>query len=155
MARDAGLPRVPGRLEAEAVAVGLLALALFVEVALLSYVQSDPWWGFGERVANRCGPVGAAVAGVLAGSFGWAAHVLPVAAAWIALRYLRGLPMRPRWIPIAAWGGFWMALAGSLEALRNSFPDALPAGAGGLLGSVLVEGLSGAFYLAGTHLILG
>ena len=154
MARDAVFPRVPGRLEAEAVAVGLLALALFLEVALLSYVPSDPWWGFGERVANRCGPVGAAVAGVLAGSFGWAAHVLPIAAAWIALRYLRGLPMRPRWIPITAWGGFGVALAGSMDALRHSFPDALPAGAGGLLGRGLVDGLSGAVYLAGTHLVL-
>ena len=55
------------------------------------------------RVENWCGPAGALVAGVLAGSLGWAAHVLPVAAAVIAVRYLRGLPLRPRWIPVAGW----------------------------------------------------
>ena len=71
-------PRVPGRLEAEAVAVTLLALAGFVELALLSYDPADPAWGFGETVANRCGPVGAFVAAGLAGTLGWAGHMLPL-----------------------------------------------------------------------------
>lgn len=154
MTRGADLPRVPGRLEAEAVAVGLFAIALFLEAALWSYAPGDPWWGFGERVANRCGPVGAALAGVLAGTFGLAAHVLPLAAAWIGLRYLRGQPMRPRWIPLTAWSGFWIALAGSFAALQQSFPGALPAAAGGRVGAALVGALEGAFYLAGTHLLL-
>jgi len=61
--RERAEPRVPGRLEAEAIALGLFAFAGFVAVALVTYSPEDPWWGFGERVANRCGPVGALVAG--------------------------------------------------------------------------------------------
>ncbi|MBW2281224.1 MAG: DNA translocase FtsK 4TM domain-containing protein, partial [Deltaproteobacteria bacterium] len=153
--RPADAVRVPGRLEAEAVAVGLFALAAFLEVSLFSYSPSDPWWGFGAPVENLCGPAGAALAGVLAGGLGQAAHMLPLAAVWIALRYLRGLPIRARWIPLTAWTGFAFALAGSLDAFERSFPGSLPAAAGGALGSRLVDGLASAFYLPGTHLLLG
>ena len=82
--------REPGRLEAEAMALGLFALAGFVELSLLSYAPGDPWWGFGSPVENRCGPVGALIAAGLAGLLGWASHVLPLAASVVGVRYLRG-----------------------------------------------------------------
>jgi DNA segregation ATPase FtsK/SpoIIIE, S-DNA-T family len=146
--------RLPGRLEAEAVAVSLGALALFVEIALLSYQPADPTFARGVRVENWCGPAGALVAGVLAGSLGWAAHVLPVAAAVIAWRYLRGLPLRPRWIPIAGWSLCLLSLAGGAEVLRRAFPEAVSPHAGGALGALVVAPLSHAFYLAGSSLVL-
>ncbi len=43
-------PRTPGRVEAEVVALGLLACALLVEVALASYSPADPLWGLGQPV---------------------------------------------------------------------------------------------------------
>jgi len=144
----------PGRLEAEAVALALFAVAGFVELALLSYSPVDPWWGFGTQVANRCGPVGALVAAGLAGALGWAAHVLPLAAAVVALRYLRGLPVRPRWIPVAAWSVFWLTLAASFAALHQALPSVFPAHAGGDLGHIVVAGLKDALYLTGTSLLL-
>ncbi len=146
--------RLPGRLEAEAVAVSLGALALFVEIALLSYQPADPTFARGVPVENWCGPAGALVAGLLAGSLGWAAHVLPAAAAVIAWRYLRGLPLRPRWIPVAGWTLCLLSLAGGAEVLRRAFPEAVSAHAGGALGALVVAPLSHAFYLAGSSLVL-
>jgi S-DNA-T family DNA segregation ATPase FtsK/SpoIIIE len=147
-------PRQPGRLEAEAVAVSLAALALFTEVALLSYSPSDPLFESGARVANWCGPVGALVAGALAGSLGFAAHVLPIAAVVVAVRYLRGLPLRPRWIPLAGWSLSLLSLAAGFEILHRGFPDTFSAGAGGALGAAVVGPLSRAFYLAGSSFVL-
>src|SRR5262245_48467799 len=146
-------PRLPGRLEAEAVAVTLGALALFVEIALLSYQPADPLIARG-RVGNWCGPAGALVAGILAGSLGWAAHVLPAAAAVIAVRYLRGLPLRPRWIPVAGWTLCLLSLAGGFEVLARAFPEVVSPHAGGALGALVVGPLQHAFYLAGSSLVL-
>src|SRR5262245_28677885 len=147
-------PRLPGRLEAEAVAVTLGALGAFVEIALLSYQPADPLFARGVRVENWCGPAGALVAGVLAGSLGWAAHVLPLAAAVIAFRYLRGLPLRPRWIPLAGWTLCLLSLSGGFEVLHQSFPEAVSLHAGGALGALVVAPLCHAFYLAGSSLVL-
>ncbi len=147
-------PRQPGRLEAEAVALSLAALALFTEAALLSYSPSDPLIANGVRVANWCGPVGALVAGALAGSLGFAAHVLPLAAGVVAVRYLRGLPLRPRWIPLAGWTLCLLSLAGAFEILHRALPDTFSAAAGGLLGAAVVGPLSRAFYLAGSSFVL-
>jgi S-DNA-T family DNA segregation ATPase FtsK/SpoIIIE len=147
-------PRLPGRLEAEAVAVTLAALAAFTEVALLSYAPADPLIANGVRVANWCGPVGALVAGALAGSLGFAAHVLPLAAAGVAIRYLRGLPLRPRWIPLAGWTLCLLSLSAGFEVLHRAFPEAIASSAGGFLGAAVVGPLSRAFYLAGSTLVL-
>src|SRR6516165_7712690 len=117
-------PRLPGRLEAEAVAVTFGVLALFAEAALVSYDPSDPLLAHGVQVQNWCGPAGAFVAGVLAGTLGFAAHLLPLAAAVVAVRYLRGLPLRPRWIPLGGWALCVLALSGSFEVLHRAFPDA-------------------------------
>jgi S-DNA-T family DNA segregation ATPase FtsK/SpoIIIE len=152
--RGAEAARVPGRLEAEAVALGLLALAAFLEVALISHHEADPWWGFGDSVQNLCGPVGALVSRALVGTLGLAAHVLPLAAIVGAVRYLRGLRLRPRWIPAAAWSVSWIALSGLLEVVHGVFPARLPADAGGLVGKGLVGGLSALFHLPGTALLL-
>ncbi len=148
-------PRQPGRLESEAVALGLLALGLFTFVALLSYDPADPWWGFGRAVANRCGPAGALVAALLAGSLGLAAHLLPVACAVVALRYLRGSALRARWIPALAWTVCWIALAASAEVAARALPGLLPGRAGGAVGVVIVDGLAALFYLAGTSVLVG
>lgn len=132
--------------------MGLFALALFLWVALLSYSPADSWWGFGESVRNRCGPVGALVARALAGSLGYAANILPAACVIAGARYLAGLPVRPRWVPTLAWGVFAVALAASFEVTAQVWPDALPADSGGSLGRAVVGVLVGGLYLAGSAL---
>ncbi|MFI5316782.1 MAG: DNA translocase FtsK [Myxococcota bacterium] len=147
-------PRLPGRLEAEAVAVTFGALALFAEVALLSYQPADPLFAHGARVENWCGPAGALVAGALAGTLGWAAHLLPLAAGVVAWRYLRGLPLRPRWIPLGGWALCLLALSGTFEVLHRAFPDAVSAHAAGFLGALVAVPLARAFYLTGSLFVL-
>jgi DNA segregation ATPase FtsK/SpoIIIE, S-DNA-T family len=147
-------PRQPGRLEAEAVAVTFAALALFVEASLISYAPGDPLFAHGARVENWCGPAGAFTAGVLAGTLGFAAHLLPLAGGVVAWRYLRGLPIRSRWIPLGGWALCLLALSGSWEVLHRLFPDAVSAHAGGALGAVVVSPLVRAFYLTGSSFLL-
>jgi S-DNA-T family DNA segregation ATPase FtsK/SpoIIIE len=136
------------------VAVTLGALALFAEAALLSYRATDPVLARGAPVENWCGPAGALLAGMLAGSLGWAAHLVPVAAGVVAWRYLRGLPLRPRWIPLAGWALCLLALAGGFEVLHRALPDVVAPRAGGALGVFVVTPLARAFYLAGSSLLL-
>ncbi|HTO55134.1 MAG TPA: DNA translocase FtsK 4TM domain-containing protein [Myxococcota bacterium] len=147
-------PRLPGRLEAEAVAVTFAALALFAEASLISYAPSDPLFAHGARVENWCGPAGAFTAGVLAGTLGFAAHLLPLALGVVAWRYLRGLPIRSRWIPLAGWALCLLAMSGACEVLHRLFPDAVSAHAGGVLGGLVVAPLARAFYLTGTSFLL-
>jgi len=147
-------PRIPGRLEAEAMALALIALACLVEIALLTFSPADPLWGFGARVENACGPGGALAAGVLAGAFGRAAHLVPLLAAWLAVRYLRSLPMRPRWVPLLAWPAFAVLLAANLDVIHRLWPRALAADAGGRAGDAVVDALTIAFYPTGTMLVL-
>ena len=147
-------PRTPGRVEAEVVALGLVAAALLLEVALASYSPADPFWGLGQPVENLCGPVGALLAYGLAGSLGWASHGLPLAAVVVALRYLRGLPVRPRWVPIAAWSVFWVSVAASLDAAQRLFPADFSAELGGSFGAATVDALKSVVYLPGTTLLL-
>jgi S-DNA-T family DNA segregation ATPase FtsK/SpoIIIE len=140
--------------EAEVVALGLLAFAALLEVSLASYSPADPVWGFGEAVENLCGPIGAFVAFGLAGTLGWASHVLPVAGVVVALRYLRGLPVRARWVPIAAWSVFWISVAGTLDVLHRVAPAHFPDQAGGALGTATVDVLQSAVYLPGASVLL-
>jgi S-DNA-T family DNA segregation ATPase FtsK/SpoIIIE len=129
--------RTPGRLEAEAVAIALVALAVFALGSLLSFDARDPWWGFGARVRNLCGPLGATLARALRGALGLAAHVLPLALVVAAARYLRGLPLRPRWVPLCAWGAVWLSLAGLLETAARLAPTWFGPAPGGLVGRAI------------------
>ncbi len=146
-------PRLPGRLEAEAVALALFFAAGFVEVALLTYDARDSGL-VGTSVHNLCGPVGAWVSRALVGGVGAAAHVLPLAALVVGVRYLRGLPLRPRWIPLAAWCATWLALAASFEVASRAFPAALGPALGGAVGGAVVGVLERWLHLAGTGLVL-
>jgi S-DNA-T family DNA segregation ATPase FtsK/SpoIIIE len=136
------------------VSLGLVAVAGLLEVALWSYDPRDPLWAFGSEVLNRCGPVGALLAGLLAGAVGWAAHALPIACLAIAVRYLRGMAMRPRWIPLASWLVVCVSIASLFEVLHRGFPASVSADAGGRVGAAIVSLLSSALYLAGTAVVL-
>ena len=151
--RERAEPRQPGRLEAETVGLGLFTLAAFLEVALWSHSPADPWLGFGEPVDNLCGPIGALLAAVLVRSLGYASHVLPIACVAIGVRYLRGLPVRARWIPTTAWTLAWITLAAGLEAGGGALTEPVAA-AGGAVGAGVLGALVSGFHLAGASLII-
>jgi S-DNA-T family DNA segregation ATPase FtsK/SpoIIIE len=72
----------------------------------------------------------------------------------VAWRYLRGLPLRPRWIPLAGWTLCLISLSAGFEVLARALPGLVGAHAGGWLGAALVDPLARAFYLAGSSFVL-
>ena len=147
--------RLPGRLEAEAVAVSLAALALFVEIALLSYQPPIRLLRAGRagrelvRARGRAGRgrarrqprLGGARAARRRGGDRVALPARTSAAAALDSRSRAGRLCL-------------LSLAGGAEVLRRAFPEVVSAHAGGALGALVVAPLSHAFYLAGSSLVL-
>ncbi|MGH8243568.1 MAG: DNA translocase FtsK 4TM domain-containing protein, partial [Steroidobacteraceae bacterium] len=139
----------------------LTALALVLLISLASFDPSDRSFSYtGEpgRVGNLIGPLGAWLASALYLFFGWPAFLFPVAigfGAWSGLKRVPGAPGQGRSTIALRVSGLAGALASScgLAALHFS-AGVLPAGAGGILGSLVGEGLTGAASLLGATLIL-
>lgn len=146
---------MPGRLEAEAIALALSAVGGLIALSVWSYDPSDSLLARAGEVRNLCGPVGAAIAGILAGALGWAGQAVPVACAVVATRYVRGRPLRPRWIPSVAWTTFTLALAAIFSTLHALLPDSVTQGAGGVVGTAVANALREALYPTGTAIVLG
>ena len=147
----------------EAVWLGGLALGIYLALALLTHQLGDPGWsrvGSGAPVQNSAGLVGAWLADILYYIFGHSALWLLVAAG-VALARSYGLMMRNRQADRASAGvmlvGLLLLMVGgaAFEALRfHAFADALPAGAGGALGSTLAGLASQLLGLTGATLLL-
>ena len=130
----------------EAVWLGGLALGVYLALALLTHDLGDPGWsraGVHTAVSNSAGLVGAWLADILFYIFGHSALWL-LAAAGIGLARSYGLMMRNRTADRISVGvmlaGLLLLMVGgaAFESLRlQAFAGALPAGAGGALGSTL------------------
>ena len=139
----------------------LAALALVLLIALASFDASDRSFSYtGEpgQVSNLIGPLGAWLASALFLLFGWPAFLFPVAiafSAWTGLKRPPGEPGHGRSTIALRVIGLVAALATScgLASLHFS-PGALPAGAGGILGSLAGGGLAQVASLLGATLVL-
>jgi S-DNA-T family DNA segregation ATPase FtsK/SpoIIIE len=140
----------------------LAMVALVLLLALLSFDAADrsfTYTGEPGRVANLIGPVGAFLADLLYMMFGGPALLFPVLIAfvgWLAFRARDEDDEHPARSTIV-WRsvGFVLALLSScgLGALHFE-PGPLPSGAGGVLGSLVGEGLAAALSLLGATLVL-
>jgi S-DNA-T family DNA segregation ATPase FtsK/SpoIIIE len=128
------------------------AIALFLLVSLTSYHPADPGWSNSEAVVqiyNAGGLIGAWLADVLLYLLGYLAYLFPVMVAYSGWLVYRGrTPAGGIDLHVLAirWAGFLMtvgagAALATLEA-GNSY-GGLPAGAGGVLGNVVANGLVG------------
>jgi S-DNA-T family DNA segregation ATPase FtsK/SpoIIIE len=139
----------------------LAALALVLLIALASFDASDRSFSYtGEpgQVSNLIGPLGAWLASALFLLFGWPAFLFPVAiafSAWTGLKRPPGEPGHGRSTIALRVIGLVAALTTScgLASLHFS-PGALPAGAGGILGSLAGGGLAEVASLLGATLVL-
>jgi DNA segregation ATPase FtsK/SpoIIIE, S-DNA-T family len=139
----------------------LAALALVLLIALASFDASDRSFSYtGEpgQVSNLIGPLGAWLASALFLLFGWPAFLFPVAiafSAWTGLKRPPGEPGHGRSTIALRVIGLIAALTTScgLASLHFS-PGALPAGAGGILGSLAGGGLAEIASLLGATLVL-
>ena len=121
--------------------VALLALAVYVLLAIGSYSPLDPAWTFagsGLTVSNLVGRSGAFTADVFLLAFGWAAYLVPLGLG-VSSALLFKVPVRQQW----SWtsllvrsGGFVAVVVSTclLLCLHVEAGQHLPAGPGGVIG---------------------
>ena len=141
----------------------LIAIALFLLAAMITYSPEDPGWshaGPQEVVHNYTGHVGAWVADVFLFLLGYLAYLFPVMIAysgWLVLRGKNEDHIADYKMLSIRWSGFILTiLAGcSLASIHFYIPEGiLPLDAGGILGRIVGDGLINIFGLLGSTLLL-
>jgi len=139
------------------------ALAVYLLVTLASYHPADPGWSHSSTVSqlhNVGGIVGAWLADILLYLLGYLAYLFPVMIGYSGwLLYKGRTPTGALDLHILAirWSGFLLTVGAGcgLAMLKSSHSDSiLPAGAGGILGDVIGNGLVGLFSPVGATLFL-
>ncbi len=142
---------------------GLVAIALYLLLILLTYHQADPGWSHSVRTAavrNAGGVVGAYVADLMLYSFGLSAYwwiVLCTAlVAWGFRRIERVTPGDRRSYAVVLSGFLILLLASSgLEAIRlHSMNATLPLAPGGVMGAIVGQAVERGLGFTGGTLIL-
>ena len=135
-----------------------LSMAILLALSLLTYSPQDPSFNVagpafgGSPVRNWIGPVGAHMADLFFQGFGYSAFLFPVGMLVMAMRWFRSQKTDAAWAKIVGATLLTAAFAAELELIH--MPDvrgALPAG--GLLGTVLAEGLRAAFNPVGANIV--
>lgn len=143
----------------------LIALALFLFAALITYHSSDPGWSYtGSRgnIQNAAGVVGAWFSDVLYSLFGYLSYLFPV-----IIAYSGWLVLRSNHIEVdkdidyhemgIRWAGFFVtvAMGCALTSMHFHTPDGqLPIDGGGVLGVWLSDAMAGSLGLLGSTLLL-
>jgi S-DNA-T family DNA segregation ATPase FtsK/SpoIIIE len=142
------------------------AIAIYLLLSLVTYNSDDPGWFHStspDRVANAGGLVGAWLASLLLGVFGYFAYLFPPLTAYAGWLTYRGLPLRDtpdvmrRQILIGI-GFVLTVVAGdgiaSLHFGATGGVSPTDTGPGGILGNMLRDGLVTPFSFVGTTLFL-
>ena len=143
----------------------LIALALFLFTALVTYNAGDPGWsytGSREAVQNAAGTVGAWFADVLYNLFGYLSYLFPV-----IIAYSGWLVLRSNHIEVdksidyhelgIRWAGFFVTVAMGCALTSMHFATSsgvLPLDGGGILGRWLGDAMASSMGLLGSTLIL-
>jgi S-DNA-T family DNA segregation ATPase FtsK/SpoIIIE len=126
------------------------ALAIFLLVSLASYHTADPGWSnSGEvvRINNAGGLIGAWLADVLLYLLGYLAYLFPIMvgySGWLVYRGLTPAGGIDLHVLAVRWAGFLLTVGAGcgLATLESGgYQGQLPAGAGGVLGNVIGNGL--------------
>lgn len=143
----------------------LMALALFLFTALVTYDPADPGWsytGSREAIHNAAGAVGAWFSDVLYNLFGYLSFLFPV-----IIAYSGWLVLRSNHIEVdkdidyhelgIRWAGFFVtvAMGCALTSMHFSIAEGqLPLDGGGILGRWLSDAMADSMGLLGSTLIL-
>jgi len=147
----------------EALLFILLAIAIYMFAALLTYSPNDPGWSFsgtGASVENAGGIAGAWFADVFLFLFGYLAYLFPVMvafSAWLSWRWQR-LDGRFHWgvFGIRSAGFVFTVVAGAGLAMMHvqAVTETVPLHSGGILGELVGGWLTGLFSFLGATLLL-
>ena len=148
----------------EGVLVALVALCLFVLLALLTYDPADPGWsrtGQSSSINNAGGAIGAWVADIFFSLFGYIAYLFPILIAERIWRILanRNKPEQPfDWLLLAIRTvGFTLIMVAGTGFVSLKFgleSSHLPLSNGGMLGASVSSSIESAFSFIGGTLIL-
>jgi S-DNA-T family DNA segregation ATPase FtsK/SpoIIIE len=148
-----------GLRESAAIALAVAAIVLFA--ALATYSPTDPGFSFtggSPVVRNRIGPVGAWVADALFFLFGSPAFLFPVmiaACCWVLFRKPEKAEPASRANTLVRIAGFVLVLVASCGLVTLHWdPGALRQTAGGVVGSLVGQGLAGGLNFLGATLLL-
>lgn len=147
------------RFRNDVLALGLLALVVFVGLSFVSYDPADPpsdlVFPTRNTPINICGSTGATIAFYakqLMGAGVW--MVLAAMIAWDVSLFSRELPKR-NWLALAGTLLFVLSSCAALQLALPTFNSGSMYGSGGIVGAWLSSGLSGAFSSAGVFLLIG
>jgi S-DNA-T family DNA segregation ATPase FtsK/SpoIIIE len=141
--------------------IALVAVCLYLTMALLSFNPADPGWsytGADEEVTNLVGASGAWIADVLLFIFGYMAFIFPLILGFQAVQLFRERARPFNW-PLFGFrfAGCILTVAAGAGLAAMHFYEAglsLREGSGGVLGSELMGILVPAFSYVGATLIL-
>lgn len=152
-------PQMRHRLR-EGLFLASVAFAVFLLISLATFHAGDPGWsstGWGERIDNWGGRVGAWLADVFLSLFGLVAYLFPflmVLSSWLSVQDRDTTPKKYyEWI---GNGVGWVFLIGSSCGLVNFYYKAashLPTKTGGIIGDLLGRGSSALFNQNGSTLL--
>ena len=144
----------------EGAVIALIALAIYLSMALFSFHANDPGWasvGHDAQVLNYAGRSGAWLASLLRNFFGYVAWLFPTMVAGYALLLirLRNRSQDVHWpLLMVRFGGFILILlsATSLLSLYSLF--GLGESSGGVMGVAVADAMVRFFNLPATTLVL-
>ena len=140
--------------------IALVAVCIYLMLALISYDPADPGWSYTgdhEQVRNLVGRSGAWIADVMLFLFGFLAFLFPLMLAWQAIQMFRERRRDFSWMILGfRFSGFLLTIAAGCGLAAMHFYDAgtgLREGSGGVLGNELTTMLVSGFSYVGTTLI--
>ncbi|KAA1175130.1 DNA translocase FtsK [Marinobacter salinexigens] len=144
----------------EGAVIALIALCIYLAMALVTFSPSDPGWasiGHDTSVQNSAGRTGAWLASLLMDFFGHVAYLFPVMIAGYAIMLIRRRndSLDLHWpLFMVRFGGFLLILLSATSLLSLYSVFGLGASSGGVLGTAVSEAMVRFFNLPATTLLL-
>jgi len=145
----------------ESALVVLVAVGVYMLMALVSFDRGDPGWsvsGTGSEITNMGGSAGAFFADLFLFLFGYLAYLAPLMVAysgWLLYREVNDKGETDYHLLGIRWGGFVMTLIAGCGLASVHFDKGfLPSDAGGVLGNLVATTFVLAFSYLGTTILL-
>ncbi|SOB75234.1 DNA segregation ATPase FtsK/SpoIIIE, S-DNA-T family [Marinobacter sp. LV10R510-11A] len=144
----------------EGAVIGLVALCIYLTMALVTFNAADPGWasiGHDTNVLNSAGRSGAWLASLLMDFFGHVAYLFPMMVAGYAIMLirLRNDSLDLHWpLFLMRFGGFLLILLSATSLLSLYSVFGLGASSGGVLGTAVADAMVRFFNLPATTLLL-
>ncbi|MDX1818211.1 MAG: DNA translocase FtsK 4TM domain-containing protein, partial [Marinobacter sp.] len=152
--------RLVGQGAREGAVIALIALTIYLAMALVTFTPGDPGWasiGHDTTVRNYAGRTGAWLASLLMDFFGAVAYLFPMMVAGYAVMLIRRRndSLDLHWpLFLVRFGGFLLILLSATSLLSLYSVFGLTVSSGGVLGAAVSDAMVRFFNLPATTLLL-